>query len=275
VDPADPRIRVWRLEGAYTWIPASAAEFFGSDNPQVPTTVFIHGNEVDPTGAVRRAWRVYGRLCTDSAGRPFRLVIWSWPSERVVARRRQDAQLKAAYSDTEAFYLANVLRRMERDVPVCLIGYSFGARVITGALEILAGGQVAGRCLPLAEGVTLGVPQRRPVRAVLIAAAADACWLLPGARNGLALSQTEQMLITRNCCDPVLRFYPLLYGRGGPQAMGYVGPCWGGDVSKLEVLDVTYSVGRIHDWDCYFSDLGLNARMAHYSFLDLPLPAGE
>jgi len=101
-----------------------------------------------------------------------------------------------------------------------------------------------------------------------LAAALDEDWLAPGCRNGLAPSLFSRVLITRNGCDRVLRRYPRLYGRGGPEAMGFVGPCGINDSSKIELIDVSATVGRLHDWRCYCSASNVCSRWAFYTFLD-------
>ena len=51
-----------------------------------------------------------------------------------------------------------------------------------------------------------------------------------------------------------------------------MGPASGTDPSKTELLNVTWSVGKSHDWDSYLADPGLRARLAWYAFL-APSPA--
>ena len=52
----------------------------------MPTTIFLHGNRIDPDAAVEEAWCLYQEMQAQAAGRPFRLVIWSWPSRARRAR---------------------------------------------------------------------------------------------------------------------------------------------------------------------------------------------
>jgi len=257
-------IRFWHLQGDSQWGEADRAAFLAADDPALPTTVVIPGNRATAQDAIDMGWQVLGQLEAAAPGRT-RLVVWAWPAERTSRRNRPDVQLKAARSDTESYWLAAILGRMHPQVPVNLVGYSFGARIITGACELLAGGQIACRRLD-AEG-----PARRaPMRAMLVAGALDAHWLLPGYRNGRALSQLDRLLVTVNGCDPVLRFYPLMYGRGGPPAMGYVGlaapACLGAEREKIELLGVSCEVGKNHAWDAYFCSAALRQRMLSYSF---------
>lgn len=258
------KIRYWHFQADNRWLPADGNDLLDDDRP-VPTTVFIHGNRTSADAALRSGWCVYRQMRREAADRPFRLVIWSWPSERIRGRIRKDVCVKASYSDVQAYYLADCLCRVKAEVPVSLVGYSFGARVITGALHLLAGGQVAGRRIPQPDS------QQHPpssIRAVLVAAALDADWLRPGHRNGLALSQVDRMLVVRNRRDPVLKWYPLLCGRRGPKAMGYCGPTGCQNSPKLEVLNLTRSVGRNHDLPSYMGNSALDRRFARYTFLD-------
>ncbi len=261
VDDATHKIRYWRQDVDRQWLPADGEEFFADSDPSVPTIVFVHGNRADRGTAVGDGWRLYRQIALISAGRPIRLVFWSWPSDRIRGRNRRDVQTKAAYSDTQSYYLADWLGKMPPQVPVSLVGYSFGARVITGALHMAAGGQVAGRRLPPREEAP-----PRSIRVVLVAAALDADWLLPGRRNGLALSKIDRLLITRNRRDPVLKWYPLMYGRRGPEALGYAPTTCGVAAEQIELLDLGCAVGRSHDWRDYVHAAPLRYRLEEYVF---------
>ena len=263
-DAPERQIGYFRLHDGCDWQRADSEEFFHGTGEPIPTIVFVHGNHADASAAVRDGRLLERRIRQQAAGCPFRFVIWSWPADRVRGGPRRDAQVKACYANAQSHYLAECLDRLEGDVPVTLVGYSFGARVITGALHLLGGGRLAGR-----ELCRQDVPQSQPIRrAVLVAAAADADWLWPGRRHGLALSQVDRILVTKNRRDPVLKWYPLMYGRGGPQAMGYAGPAGCGCTENIDVLNVTSTVGRNHDWARYAADPGLRCRLGSYCFLE-------
>ena len=265
----DSRLEYSRLGPDSGWLEADREAFLASDDPAVPTCFFIHGNRETYPSAIQTGMVTYRRLKACRPESPVRFVIWSWPAARVCRNNRQDVQLKACRSDTESYYLARCLDRVRPDVAVSLVGYSFGARVITGALHIFGGGQVAGR--GLAEPARA---DRAPLRVVLVAAALNNDWLLPGRRNGLALGQSERVLVTQNGCDPVLRFYPRLYGRRGPEALGFTGPACpsrlGNEREKIELLGVSCSVGKDHSWRGYLGVGALRAEMAQYVFLTPP-----
>ncbi len=275
VDGTEQKIDFYRLQADKQWLTTDCDTFLQTCDPAVPTTIFIHGNRAGRNTAIRQGWRIYRQLKQEADGRPFRFVVWSWPSNRIRGRNRRDVRVKACYSDLQSYYLAEYLDRVGPDVRVNLIGYSFGARIITGALHMLAGGKVAGRGLidqdssnlsDLSEENDAEGPR---FRAILVASAIDAGWLIPGRRNGLAVSQVDRILVTCNGCDPVLRWYPLMYGCRGPQAAGYVGAyCLGQSCEQIESLDVSCSVGRIHDFTCYMESAPLRRRLARYAFFE-------
>jgi esterase/lipase superfamily enzyme len=263
-------IQYWRLDRDHAWQAADAADFHRGDQRAMPATVFIHGNRIDPDTAVEQGWRLYPRMCEEAAGRPFRLVLWSWPSERIKRGVRHDVWQKVEFSDAQSYYLARFLADFQPDAPVSLIGYSLGARVATGAMELLAGGSIADRRLPDEVVVRRARQHPRPFRVVLTAAACDADWLLPGHRDGQALSLINRMLVTTDARDPAMKWYSRLYGRGGPEALGCAGPCClpqPGSCGKIELIDVSCSVGRRHDWDLYAAAPELDEHLGWYTFL--------
>src|SRR5690606_23789705 len=125
--------------------------------------------------------------------------IFSWPTDRMRGMLR-DFRIKAERADPAAVHLACVLSRMRPDAPPALAGYSFGARVITGALHLTAGGSLCGAALPEA-------PPAKPVSVLLIAAAVHQHWLNAGGRHGMALQNVDRLVLITNRCDPAMRFY--------------------------------------------------------------------
>jgi len=144
----DPPLDYRRLAPDGAWQESDREAFLATDDPAVPTCIFIHGNRETYRSAICTGMTTYRQLVACVPKRDFRYVIWSWPAARVCRRTRDDLRLKASRSDVESCLLARSVDRIRADVPVSMIGYSFGARVITGALHVLGGGQVAGRSLP-------------------------------------------------------------------------------------------------------------------------------
>jgi hypothetical protein len=258
----------WRLTDDCQWSAADADAFAAADDAAVPTVVYIHGNRTGADDAVADGWHVYQAVRSQVPDRAFRYVIWSWPADRVGRRNRPDILLKAAYCDAESYYLAAWMARLRPGVKVGLIGHSFGPRIITGAMHLLGGGQVAGYEMPEKTVAAWAAGKRNPVRAVLLAAAEDVDALSPGGVNERALSLLDKALITVNRYDRVLRWYPRMCGRGGPQALGFTGPCAVENPEKTELVDVSCTVGRIHDWRRYCAASNVCSRWAHYAFLE-------
>ncbi|HYW78439.1 MAG TPA: hypothetical protein VE890_02645, partial [Thermoguttaceae bacterium] len=168
LEAGDEQIRYWRYSNLRAgnnqcWEPAVAKDLVEQSDPTVPTVVFIHGNRSGLNDAVRGGLPVYRYLQRCAEGRPLRFVIWAWPADRAGRGVLDDARIKARYSDAQSYYLADWLSQLASDGPVNLVGYSFGARVVTGALHLLGGGQVAGRSLPSETQAEHG-----PLRAVLV-----------------------------------------------------------------------------------------------------------
>ncbi|MGA2060382.1 MAG: hypothetical protein ABSG67_07875 [Thermoguttaceae bacterium] len=259
-------IGYWRYSDDCQWQASDEESFRGGDDPAVPTTIIIHGNQDDADDAVDFAWPIYCRMSRIACDRPFRLVIWSWPSEKICRRNRADVQLKISFCGAQAYYLAVCMDHMRGDVPVCLIGYSLGAPIAAGGLHLLAGGEAACRMLPGRGSPEQSSKRTAPIRAVMVGAAAEADCLASNGEYNLALSQVEKMLVERNCCDRVLKFYPRLYGRHGPQALGFVGPAGCGEYDKIELLDVSCEVGKRHQWKFYLTSQSLLESIDRYVF---------
>jgi len=248
------------------WETSTAATFQASAVPGVPTAVLIHGNDTDDEWAVRHGNELYGLMKQQAGGRPFRLVVWSWPADRVLRRTRADVQTKVCRSDVEAYYLARVIQDVPKDTPLSLLGYSLGCRKAAGSLPLLAGGAVGGRGLAPDVLAVWNAAGPRPIRVMMVAAAMDPNWLEPSCPRGLAPLAVERILVTTNSCDRVLKWYSRLYGPHGPEAMGYLGPA-GTAGGKLEVVDVSCEVGRNHDFQRYHVSSPVFQRLAWYTFL--------
>jgi hypothetical protein len=194
----------------------------------VPTTFFVHGSFLDHKGAVRAGWRFYHEFLGEVGA--FRLVLWSWPAERIPGMNAVDnLRVKMGGSEKQGYYLAALIEQLDRELPLSLVGHSLGGRSICAALEGLASGEVSGEALP--PGVTGALGQagdRRAIRAGLLVPAFDPRFLWPGGRYGNALSQVDGILVVFNPRDRLLRAHarvisPWLLGRNGmaqPERLG-------------------------------------------------------
>ncbi|MBW3600811.1 MAG: hypothetical protein KY475_26535 [Planctomycetes bacterium] len=242
------QVCVRRFEGG-CWRRSTLAEFVAYHDPNAVTLFYIHGNRYSWEAALDRGWQVYRRLRQGGGHVPLRYVIWSWPSDRMPGPLN-DVRAKAERTDLEGLYLGTVLSRLPPDARISLTGFSFGTRIISGALHLLGGGALEGRVLPPEF-----LMPRLPVRAALMAPAFQNTWLLPGAFHARALTQVERMLVLYNPRDPVLRRYRLLAPGANAQALGYTGleglERLGPLAYRVIQIDVSDEVGLTHDQDRY------------------------
>jgi hypothetical protein len=270
----EPAWKMWRYDHAsQQWIVSRAADFYATDSADVVTTFYIHGNRIDHSQAFKDGQDVYFQLAGKSDDeRPVRFVIWSWPSSQIKGPLK-DIRSKAWRTDIDGYYLARFVAGISPEAPTGLIGYSYGARIITGALHVLGGGALAGQTVPPGD--------QPPLRVALWAAALHDHWLLPGHYHGNALGQADRWLITHNCCDPVLSRYQWIEKCGNPVAMGYSG-VYGRNLlppdlnDRIEELNVTCLVGGTHDMRPYLYSLPILNRTREYVLwheLDAARPA--
>lgn len=234
------------------WTRSNLDELISIDNPAVTTAILIHGNDTDAGEAETRGREFYRELMTGCCTTgPMRLIVWSWPSDKVVPCFRKDAQLKACRTNVEGYYLARFVDLLGPNSPVTVGGYSYGSRVVTGGLHLLGGGVLEGR--QLTDRVH---PDRHPATAVLMGAAVPNNWLLPGMRHDRAVSQVDRLVVLFNPKDFVLHFYPRLWGGRGPEALGATGLAAGrlGDEAvKVKQFNVQPQMHRRHGWDYFAS----------------------
>ncbi len=230
------------------WQKSSLDDFLAGDDGAHVTMVFVHGNDTEYDEAIDMGRTLYNRLVnTRCEVPPTRLVIWSWPSEKDLVRVRKAAQEAACRTNSEGFYFAEFVDLLPDDSVYSLCGYSYGARIVTGGLQVLGGGAVAGHSLSVRQH-----PDHQPANVMLLGAALDNNSLLPGMRHGLALSQVERMVILFNPADRVLFWYQHLWQRRGPQALGSTGQVaasrLGADRAKLTQINVEAQLGGRHSW---------------------------
>ena len=114
-------------------------------------------------------------------------------------------------------YLANVLTQLPMELPLGALGYSFGAPVTCGALQLLGGGSLAGRALP--------APATRPssIRLSLMAPAFDQESFSLNGRYRKTLEIVEQVVNLYNSDDPILRRFRFFDRESAPVAAGFSG----------------------------------------------------
>ncbi|MEN1681719.1 MAG: hypothetical protein AAGJ46_19220 [Planctomycetota bacterium] len=249
------------------WHGISLDEFLASFTPDRSTIVFAHGNRIEENEVRSRSLYVYSRLVACRGDdRPLRYVIFSWPSDEIDGVLR-DVRVKAARTRPAGLQLAWIVDQIHRpDVPLGLIGYSFGTRVQSGAAHLLAGGSLSG----LRLNATGPAP---PMRAVWIAPAFAADWLGPGRYHGLAMNPVETLLVGINRRDPAMRYFAWVDRKQHPQAMGLAGPTYLAreTARRVKLFNATSQVGRSHDMCKYMAINGLMSNAwRRLTFADSP-----
>lgn len=241
-DPSTYDFDVRRYDPSAGWQESSFNEFLAG--PSRFTVVYVHANRSSWSDAIQQGHMVYNSLASCSNSIPMRFVIWSWPSDRIRGAL-QDIRVKADRADVEGSFFGWFLSRLKPGTSVGLAGFSYGARIISGGLQLLSGGMINGHALPESQP---GEPLR--IRAVYLAAAVDVNWLYPWGYHGQSLSQIERLLIAYDACDPALKRFHFTDPCTRPTALGYTGIHSGslGEASgRVEQLDVSNLVGRTHD----------------------------
>jgi hypothetical protein len=230
--------------GCRCWQPNDLQSFLTFD-PTVPTVIFVHGNQITPGDAKSEGLDVYRHMILHGCDAPpVRFVIFSWPSSQISGLLR-DVRVKAARTGPAGYQLAWLIDQLPEETPLSMVGFSFGARIITGGLHVLAGGSLGGCCC-LSEHLH---PNRPPMSVILMASALHSYWLAPGQYHGLAMTQVSRMCLINNCDDNAMKYYGFIEpGLGGPQALGLCGPtCISPDYAqKIVNRDVSCSVGSEH-----------------------------
>lgn len=266
---AAPKLDYCRFDHG-KWIPGDAATFHATARPT--TRVWVHGNRIDAATATDAGWDAYRVLATADAA-PLRFVIWSWPSDKVRGQLR-DVRTKACRTEGESYYLARWLQELaaqpsaaeriaDRRANLDLVGYSYGARVITGALHLFGGGESQGRrAVPDAGAATPNI------RSVLLASAIEDDWLLPGGRHDRAVPVSSGVLSLHNTSDPVLRWFRIAARDRSAQALGQIGLACparlGEHAPKFTQANVAAAIGRVHDWQAYLRSSTVQCRIREY-----------
>jgi hypothetical protein len=225
------------------------------------TVIFVHGNRLTNWDAKCEGLAAYRRIVRQSDAAPIRFVIYSWPSAQISGPLK-DVRVKATRTRPAGCQLAWFVDQLPAETPITMVGFSFGARIVTGSLHILGGGSLGH--MGFAE---LHHPNRRPVNAVLIAAGLNSDWLCAGHYHGQAMTMVSQMVLVNNCEDRAMKYYHFSTTCGRPQALGYCGPTCidPAAASKIVEINVSRYVGSEHNLFCYLSAPGVTSEIGHFA----------
>jgi hypothetical protein len=242
-DPSSYDLDVRRYNPTVGWQTSSLVEFLAG--PSRLTVVYVHANRTNWSDAIELGHVAYQSLVSCAGNGPLmRFVIWSWPSDQVHGPLR-DLRSKAERADCDGSFFGWFLSQLPPGTSVGVVGFSYGARIISGGLQLLSGGMLNGHTLPDSRS---GEPLH--IRAVYLAAAMDRDWLYPSGYHGQSLSQVERLLITYNGCDPALKRFRFVDPCTRATALGFTGIYAGGlgeAANRVEQLDVASWVGKTHD----------------------------
>jgi len=244
--------------GCRQWQASNMASVVAAD-PSVSTVIFVHGNRLTNWDAKSEGVAAYRRVVRQSTdGAPIRFIIFSWPSAQIPGPLR-DVRVKAARTRPAGCQLAWFIDQLPEETPLTLVGFSYGARIITGSLNILGGGNRS-----FAE---LQHPNRPPVNAVLIAAALNSDWLCPGHCHGQAMALVHELVLVDNCADRAMKYYRFSTKYGNPQALGLCGPTCidPAGAAKIVELNVSRYVGSEHNLFCYLSAPGVTSEISEFA----------
>lgn len=209
--------RMWRLDSG-TSCSIDPLEHLATLTPGRPVVFYIHGNRMPAGQLLTRSMKIRQKIRCNSKRFPIDWIIFSWPSDQEMIGVR-DFRLKADRCDAQGLYLASFIRAYaEASIPMAFIGYSFGARVATGALHALAGGRLSGR--KITESPFMGAN----VRVGLVAPAIESKWLCGNGYHCMATKNMDELVLLYNRRDVVLKRYWLLEKIRRDTALGYSGP---------------------------------------------------
>ena len=229
------------------WTTSSKQAF--DKGKEIPTCLVIHGSPASDEFAMGLSMDVYYSLSSFlGPGKEIRIVIWSWPADKMHASLIKDFRDQTIRGERQGYYLAHFIDEMRAACPVMVVGYSMGARTASAALQLIAGGRIEAT-----PAFTATASNTQPIIGVLVAGAIDTNWLLPGNRYDRVVGQTEHFLVTVNSRDPILLRYPRLYGskKAIQQSIGLRGIANRTALSENEgrytQIDITQAAGATHD----------------------------
>ena len=201
------------------WSRTNVEEALPVGGTGILTIVYVHGNFMERNNALERL-RIVNDYLKAQADRPFRLLMLSWPSQREKKLLR-DVLSNAESAECQSLYVAWILQKLRNESQVSLLGFSFGARAVTGGLHLDAGGMIPGY---------ISNPSPMPIqdaslkyRLGLVAPALDRNWMEQNGRHQMAMSHVESMVNLYNSRDPILRRFRFIDRLSRPIAAGFAG----------------------------------------------------
>ncbi len=258
--------RVHRIDHCGSLHTTGLAQLARSITPGVPVCIKVHGSFVSLDDVIQEAPLLHRWLQFASGGQPFHQIDFSWPSSYpLLPTIKCDSTYLGRRAARNGWYLAEFIRYIPPECPICLVGHSHGCRVISSALHLMAGGSVQGKEHPSSRATG------RRIRVIFTAAAIKHDWLNPDERYERALCSAQCILNLRDRHDPALLVYPLRHPFSG-RSLAITGftegdreelQSWS---SKVVDYDVTHLIGYRHGWPRYLDHLQLAWSIRSYLF---------
>ena len=241
--------------------------------PDRVVVIQVHGSLTYFDAALAGGLWAHAWLTLRGAMPPNALFIdFDWPSWRVFKSDVRDINEKGRRAYIAGLHLAQLIQTFPPGTRVCLIGQSYGGRVVLSALHLLGGGQLDSQ----SGDPPVRLPGARPdlrLRAIIIGAAADHDWLAPGQRFDRALFACEGLLNLHNSRDVALKLYPLLFRGGQRPSIGRRGltaadfQALGPLAARIEQRDILDEVGPAHTLLDTIADQDVARWMAPYIWM--------
>ena len=212
------------------------------------TILYVHGNFMERNNARDRVL-IVNRYLQAKAKEPYRLMMLSWPSEREPHPLR-DVYENAQSAESQALVVAQILERLGNQSRVSILGFSFGARAVTGGLHFASGGSVPGFSSPLLYPAS---NQLSSYRVAFVAPAVDRNWIAQGGKHALALDRVDGLINLYNSRDPILRRFRFIDRFSSPVAAGFAGFLGGPGLETIGAPRATQPLNaskRIEQYDC-------------------------
>lgn len=239
----NPGFDVHRFECGRGWVRDSLDRALADDG-RLPI-IYVHGNFMERNNSLNRVLIINNYL-KPRAGRPYRLIMFSWPSQRE-SKPLHDVFENAESAECQSLYVAWILEKLGRHPEVSVLGFSFGARSVTGALHLASGGSIPGfahRSVAPEDGV------QSVYRVGLVAPALDRTWLMTNGKHRMALERVDAMVNLYNSKDPILRRFRFLDGGARPVAAGFAGFVGLTGSSDPRVTVPLAGQSKIRQYDC-------------------------
>jgi hypothetical protein len=240
-----PRLKVLHMDARGQLVPRDPWDLFAQTVGR-PVFIQVQGSLTTPDIALgglmwSQAWLQENRALPPDAV----VIAFDWPSQRVYRNDFLDINEKGRRAYVAGYHLASFLLAFPSGSRICVLGQSYGGRVVPSALHLLGGG-----CLNSQDhDPPVRLPRLRPdlqLRAITVQGAMDHNWIDPDQRLDRTLYACEGLLNLYNRRDEALGLYPLLIRGGHRRALGRIGLTQS-DFDRLGPLAAKYEEHDTHD----------------------------